>query len=42
MAPPSTLSRCICGPMIPAGKSLRTFATASRTSVTARSIGVPI
>ena len=28
--------------MIPCGRSLRTLATASRTSVTARSIGVPI
>ncbi len=28
--------------MMPSGRSERTFATASRTSVTARSIGVPI
>ena len=33
---------CTCGSKMPCGRSARTLDTASRTSVTARSIGVPI
>ncbi len=40
--PPSASSRCTCGSRMPCGRSARTRAMASRTSVTARSIGVPI
>jgi len=42
MAPPSMSRRWTIGSWMPSGRSARTFDTASRTSVTARSIGVPI
>ncbi len=39
---PSTSIRETVGSWMPAGRSTRTLATASRTSATARSIGVPM
>ena len=40
--PPSEFARVTCGSKIPSGKSPRTADTASRTSFTARSMGVPM
>jgi hypothetical protein len=42
IGPPSASIRRTCGSRMPSGKSPRIFDKASRTSLTARSTGVPI
>ena len=39
---PAKSTRAICGSRIPSGRSLRIWVTASRRSLTARSVGVPM